>query len=95
VSLPDSPPDQELSTGDITGWESNVWVPDKHPPLGAFSDVEALFIALIARRRTTTIAGRWERWAVNSYLDSLPPDGHAALGTRLASAEPVGWATLL
>lgn len=94
VSMPDSLPESELSTYDprrheLGGWSSSPW-----PQLGPFSAVADLILAIVRRRRTTTIEGQWDRWAVNAYLDGLPDDQHAALATQLASVEPTGWSTL-
>lgn len=94
VSVPDAPADSDVSTYDPTRHESGGWAPDQWPPLGTFADVVDLILAIIRRRRTTTIEGQWDRWAVNAYLDGLPPDQRDALTQRLASVEPEGWATL-
>jgi hypothetical protein len=94
VSMPDSLPESELSTYDPTSHELGGWSSRQWPPLGSFSAVADLMLAILRRRRTTTIEAQWDRWAVNAYLDGLPDDQEAALATQLASVEPTGWTTL-
>jgi hypothetical protein len=94
VSLPDSLSEDELSSHDPStplddGWPSQQW-----PPLGAFSEVTDLILAIIRRRRTTTIEAQWDRRAVLVYLDALPVEERASLAHHLASVEPTGWNTL-
>jgi hypothetical protein len=62
--------------------------------MGPYRDVATLITAIMVARRTTAIAGQWERRAANLYLDSRPGDEREALAARLATEDPDGWETL-
>jgi hypothetical protein len=94
VSVPETLTEPELATFDPTMHEPEGWPSGQWPPLGSFSDVGELILAILRRRRTTTIDGQMDRRAVNAYLDDLPGEQRRALASRLAAEEPTGWATL-
>jgi hypothetical protein len=94
VSVPDALTEAGLSAIDPAQHLEDGWPSYQSPPLGAFSDVVELILAIIRRRRTTTIEGQWDRWAVIAYLDALPEDQRASLAGQLAAVEPTGWSTL-
>jgi hypothetical protein len=94
VRVRESLAESERSTYDPTSNHSDVWAADPLPALHGFTEVEQLILAVIRHRRTTTIAGQWERRAVIAYLDGLPSEERSPLEKRLESVEPAGWETL-
>ena len=94
VSVPETLTESELTTFDPTAHEPDGWPSSQWPPLEGFADVGELIVAIIRRRRTTTIDGQMDRRAVIAYLDDLPGDQSKDLASRLAAEEPTGWTTV-